>query len=250
MTAPNDVPTSQTTPQSLLNETNHLHTKEYDSKRENKEELTETTNIDILFQDNDLLIVNKPAKLLTVPGRGPDKQDCLINRILVNFPSARIIHRLDMATSGIVVIALNPQTQADMSTLFAERQVEKTYIAVVAGRVEATGIITLPLICDWDKRPKQKVDHEHGKSAHTDFTCLSYDANSNTSRVELRPLTGRSHQLRVHMLATGHPILGDYFYAPEDIKEASSRLLLHAQQLRFIHPRSQRAIFIESYAPF
>ena len=217
-------------------------------------------HISVLYEDPHLLIVDKPAGLLTVPGLGPDKQDCLINRIVghdsiqnnteKHWETARIIHRLDMATSGIIVIALDHPAQAAMGKLFAERQINKSYTAVVEGKVEPTATIELPLICDWDNRPKQKVDHEHGKYAKTDLTRSSYCEQSHTSRVALTPLTGRSHQLRVHTLAIGHPILGDFFYAPEDVKNKSARLLLHASAIDFIHPMTQEKLSIQSPAPF
>ncbi len=207
-------------------------------------------DIPILYQDDDLLIVDKPANLLTVPGRGIDKQDCLIHRLKNHFPNARIVHRLDMATSGVVVIALNHPAQAGMGKLFEKRQVQKTYIAVVAGKIIPSGNVDLPLICDWDNRPKQKVDHEYGKPAQTTFKRLSHDETNDTSIVELTPLTGRSHQLRVHMLAIGHPILGDYFYAPTAIKGASERLLLHAKHLQFMHPITNDELSINTTTPF
>ncbi|MFT6102800.1 MAG: tRNA pseudouridine32 synthase/23S rRNA pseudouridine746 synthase [Candidatus Endobugula sp.] len=216
--------------------------------------------IEVLYEDSDLLIVDKPPGLLTVPGRGPDKQDCLIHRITGhdNIPysanryweSARIVHRLDMATSGIVIIALNHPAQAAMGTLFSERKISKQYTAIVDAEVTQAQIIELPLICDWDNRPKQKVDHLHGKHAKTDVIPISYCQKSQTSRLKLIPITGRSHQLRVHMLAIGHPIVGDYFYAPEPIKSNSPRLLLHAETIAFIHPVSQKEIVITSPAPF
>jgi tRNA pseudouridine32 synthase/23S rRNA pseudouridine746 synthase len=208
------------------------------------------TKVSILYQDDDLLIVDKPENLLTVPGRGEDKQDCLINRLLPEWPSALIVHRLDMATSGIVVIALHRQAQAAMSELFAQRKVSKVYIAIVNGKVDKQGEIDLPLICDWDNRPKQIVSVEHGKPAQTRFHLLQYDPEKDISRVELRPITGRSHQLRVHMLAIKHPILGDYFYAPIAIKNKSHRLLLHAHQLEFLHPITEKPMHITSALPF
>ena len=216
--------------------------------------------IELLYEDSDLLIVNKPAGLLTVPGRGPDKQDCLIHRILGHdsnsyvadryWKNALIVHRLDMATSGIVIIALNRPAQAAMGTLFSERQISKQYIAIVDGKVTKKHSIELPLIGDWDNRPKQKVDHQHGKHAKTNVIPISYCQQSQTSRLQLVPITGRSHQLRVHMLAIGHPIVGDYFYAPEPIKSNSPRLLLHAETIAFIHPVTQKKIATHSPATF
>lgn len=209
-----------------------------------------TADISILYQDEHLLIVDKPANLLTVPGRGADKQDCLITRLNKSYPNARIIHRLDMATSGIVVTALSHQAQAAMGQLFAQRQIKKVYSAIVAGKTPLEGLIDLPLICDWENRPKQKVDTDNGKSAQTHYQQLNYSELDDTSTVELRPITGRSHQLRVHMLALGHPILGDYFYAPDKIKNQSQRLLLHAHQLHFTHPITHQPMHITSAIPF
>ena len=214
--------------------------------------LTQTnTPINVLYKDSHIIVVDKPPKLLTVPGRGPEKQDCLIHRLLADYPDTRIIHRLDMATSGIVVLALSHQAQSQISQLFAKRQVTKTYHAIVSGRLNVTeDCIDKPLICDWEHRPKQKVDYEYGKSAQTHYRVSHYYEESHTSRVILSPLTGRSHQLRVHMSSIGHPILGDYFYAPNNIYQSSKRLLLHAQAIEFIHPLENRVIAITCPTPF
>ncbi len=209
-----------------------------------------SSDIIIHYQDEHILIVDKPANVLTVPGRGPENQDCLISRVLHDWPSARIVHRLDMATSGLVIIALSHPAQVAMSRLFEQRRIHKTYIAVVSGEIELAGDIHFPLICDWENRPKQMVDEENGKSAHTQFSRIEYTHSNNSSTVVLHPITGRSHQLRVHMLAIGHPIIGDYFYAPEDIKNQSPRLLLHAHELAFTHPFTQQAMKITSPIPF
>ena len=205
----------------------------------------------VLYQDQHLLVVDKPSGLLTTPGRGPDKQDCLIARVLLDFPNARVVHRLDMATSGIVIFALSHRAQVAMGRLFEQRLVEKVYIAMVAGQLlPASGEVTLPLICDWENRPRQKVCVEAGKPAQTRFLRLAYDAAGARSRVQLRPLTGRSHQLRVHMMSLGHPILGDYFYAPAAILQQSERLLLHAHQIHFTHPTTGERVTIVSPVPF
>ena len=191
----------------------------------------------IEYSDDDLLVVNKPCDLLTVPGRGPHNQDCLISRLLQTHPNARIVHRLDYATSGLVIIPLNHEAQKSLSKQFQQRSVAKQYTALVDGIIgETSGRIDLPLICDWPNRPKQMVDFEMGKPAQTDFTVLDRDSNLNVTRVELKPITGRSHQLRVHMLALGHPILGDRFYASGNVLTASPRLLLHAETIAFEHP--------------
>ena len=193
----------------------------------------------IEYSDDDLLVVNKPCDLLTVPGRGPHNQDCLINRLLYTYPNARIVHRLDYATSGLVIIPLSYEAQKSLSKQFQQRSTAKQYSAIVDGIVsEDSGHIDLPLICDWPNRPMQMVDFKQGKTAQTDFTVLNRDSNLNVTRVELKPITGRSHQLRVHMLALGHPILGDRFYATGNALTASPRLLLHAETITFDHPTS------------
>lgn len=193
--------------------------------------------LDICYQDKHLLIINKPAGLLSVPGRGDDKQDCLISRIQTEYPDALIVHRLDMSTSGLMVIALGKELERDLSILFQKRVVNKKYIAVVDGKVSpATGEVNLPLITDWPNRPKQKVDFETGKPSQTQYVVLSYDELNNTTRLELTPLTGRTHQLRVHMQALKHAILGDELYANNNAVEKSPRLLLHASYLSFQHP--------------
>lgn len=193
--------------------------------------------VDILWQDEHLLVVNKPSGLLTVPGRGPDKQDCLISRLLVSHPNSRIVHRLDQPTSGLVIVPQSYEALKHIGRQFETRQVSKQYIAVVAGLLEQdTGEIELPLICDWPNRPRQMVDHENGKHALTRYRALRRDTEQHTTRIELTPVTGRSHQLRVHMLSLGHPIVGDTLYAPDTIAAASDRLLLHAQWISFAHP--------------
>jgi len=199
--------------------------------------------IAIIHQDEHLLVVNKPSGLLSVPGRGPDKQDCLINRVLEQYPNARTVHRLDQPTSGLVVIALTYEGQREMGKLFERRQINKSYIAVVGGNIAKNeGEINLPLICDWPNRPRQMVDHEHGKAAQTRYRVLERDRVSGTTRVELTPITGRSHQLRVHLRELGHPILGDNLYAPQPLQTRASRLLLHARTLTFRHPLCDRAL--------
>ncbi len=208
-------------------------------------------DIGIVYQDEDLLVADKPAGLLTVPGRGIDKQDCLINRLLVKFPNARIVHRLDQATSGLVIIPLSYESQRHIAKQFEQRSTDKEYIAVVDGLVEDDeGEITLPLICDWPNRPKQMVDHENGKQAHTCYRVLARDPDKQCSRLLLKPITGRSHQLRVHTLALGHPILGDSLYAHPRALASSPRLLLHAQSIGFDHPRSNERLQLQLPANF
>lgn len=208
-------------------------------------------NIDILYQDDDLLILNKPAGLLTVPGKGPDKQDCLINRAVKFNPNARVVHRLDQGTSGIVMIPLNYQTLRTMTKQFEGRDIHKRYIAVVDGLVaQDTGEIKLPLICDWPNRPLQKVCHEHGKPAHTRYEVLERDQQRHTTRVKLEPVSGRTHQLRVHMLSLGHVIVGDQLYACDKVQAMAPRLLLHACHIHLHHPTSGVLISIDCEPEF
>lgn len=205
----------------------------------------------IVYTDSELLVIDKPYDLLTVPGRGIENQDCLINRVIGEQPNARIVHRLDYATSGLVIIPLSYEAQKSISRQFELRSTDKQYVAVVHGIIkDDSGIIDLPLICDWPNRPKQMVDHENGKPAQTKFRVLARNTSQNSTRVELKPITGRSHQLRVHMLALGHPILGDRFYATGDALNASKRLLLHAQSISFDHPESAERLHIEASPPF
>ncbi len=207
--------------------------------------------LDILFQDEDLLVVNKPSGLLSVPGRGEDKQDCMISRVQQEYPQALIVHRLDMATSGILLLALNKTMQSTLSQIFQNRAVNKTYTAVVDGQVNPSqGEIDLPLITDWPNRPLQKVDHIQGKASRTLYRVLSVDAEHNSSRLALTPITGRSHQLRVHMQVLGHVILGDELYAPKALRDKAARLLLHASQLSFRHPKTQQQLQILSQPEF
>ena len=204
-----------------------------------------------LHQDAALLVVDKPAGLLTVPGRGPDKQDCLLTRVRADFPDAEIVHRLDMATSGLIVMARGKEMERCLSIAFQQRHVEKRYLALVAGQPSPeAGEIALPLIADWPNRPRQKVDFENGKPSLTHYTLLSHDAALDHSRVELRPYTGRSHQLRVHMMAIGHPILGDELYGDLGSRNAASRLLLHASELALPHPLTGATLRLGSEAPF
>ncbi|CAK9886073.1 MAG: Ribosomal large subunit pseudouridine synthase A [Candidatus Erwinia impunctatus] len=190
----------------------------------------------ILYQDEHIMVVNKPSGLLSVPGRLPEHKDSVMTRIQRDFPRAESVHRLDMATSGVLVVAMTKAAERELKRQFREREPQKTYIARVWGHPEKMqGLIDLPLICDWPNRPKQKVCFEQGKPAQTLWEVLSYEAD-NTSRIELKPITGRSHQLRVHMLALGHPILGDAFYAHEEAKNRAVCLQLHAESLTITHP--------------
>lgn len=182
------------------------------------------------------MVVNKASGLLSVPGRAPENKDSVMTRIQADFPTAESVHRLDMATSGVIVVALTKAAERELKRQFREREPKKSYIARVWGHLaQDEGLIDLPLICDWPNRPKQKVCYETGKPSQTLYQVLSWDADGST-RVKLSPITGRSHQLRVHMLAIGHPILGDGFYAHPEAKAMASRLQLHAQELCITHP--------------
>ncbi|MEE2002760.1 pseudouridine synthase [Alkalimonas sp. MEB108] len=190
--------------------------------------------LEILYQDDDILVLNKPSGLLSVPGKAPEHQDSLSWRVQRVFPTARVVHRLDMATSGLVVMAMHLQSQRHLNRQFAERQVQKRYIAWIEGLLAVqTGTIEVPLICDWPKRPQQKVCFVQGKKACTHFQLLTQ--TNTASKVALIPVTGRSHQLRVHMQWLGHPIVGDKFYNDHALP-AKERLLLHAESLQFYHP--------------
>ncbi|MFV8799110.1 bifunctional tRNA pseudouridine(32) synthase/23S rRNA pseudouridine(746) synthase RluA [Yersinia sp. LJYL362] len=190
----------------------------------------------VLYQDQHIMVVNKASGLLSVPGRAPENKDSVMTRIQADFPTAESVHRLDMATSGVIVVALTKAAERELKRQFREREPKKSYIARVWGHLaQDEGLIDLPLICDWPNRPKQKVCYETGKPSQTLYQVLSRDADGST-RVKLSPITGRSHQLRVHMLAIGHPILGDGFYAPPEAKAMASRLQLHAQELCITHP--------------
>jgi tRNA pseudouridine32 synthase/23S rRNA pseudouridine746 synthase len=238
--------------------------------------MSSNSRFELIYQDNYLLVANKPAGLLSVPGRGPDKQDCLSARLQEVFPDALIVHRLDMATSGLMVFARGAAMQRQLSLMFQERKVEKRYVAVVAGRLEPAriqsspslalpqrergrslllplgegweggwGEVSLPMVADWPNRPLQKIDMESGKPSLTRYRMLGFEEDN--TRVELEPVTGRSHQLRLHMASIGHPILGDALYG-----DASSapRLLLHATTLDLAHPMSGAPLHFVSAPPF
>lgn len=205
--------------------------------------------IDVVYRDKALIIVNKPSGLLSVPGRGPEKADCMISRVNADFPTARIVHRLDMETSGLLILALNDEVQRAISMLFERRAVEKTYIAMVAGRPETDeGQVDLPLSKDWPNRPMQKVDIKGGKPSQTLWKVL--ERLGGRSRLELKPVTGRTHQLRVHMNELGYPILGDGLYGSCGSKSGAPKLLLHASSLRFVHPVTGEALMVQSQPDF
>jgi tRNA pseudouridine32 synthase/23S rRNA pseudouridine746 synthase len=193
-----------------------------------------TDPIEILHEDAHIVVVNKPSGLLSVPGRGEHLADCLIERLRLAFPQILLVHRLDRDTSGVMIFAQTPAAQRHLGQQFENRQTKKTYVARVWGQIaEKEGTVDLPLIVDWPNRPKQMVCHETGKPAVTDWKVVKRDETE--TRVRLMPRTGRSHQLRVHMLALGHPILGDPFYASGAALEYP-RLMLHSEELRVKHP--------------
>lgn len=203
----------------------------------------------ILFEDDHLFVVDKPAGLLSVPGRLPQHQDSIQLRAAQRFGEALVVHRLDCATSGVMVLAKTKPAQSELSRQFRDRETAKEYIAITFGDCPAErGEVDLPLIVDWPNRPLQKICHEQGKPSLTRYQLLARDGQRN--RLQLIPVTGRSHQLRVHMLALGMPIIGDEFYAPPDILAMSPRLLLHAATLAFRHPVSGHGMKIGSAVPF
>lgn len=191
----------------------------------------------ILQRNPDFLLVNKPTRLLSVPGRHPQNRDSVIARLLPDFPNAAIVHRLDFDTSGIMVVPLNKKALSHISKQFQARTTDKTYTAVVSGLLkDDSGVIDLPIAPDMENRPKYKICAATGRQSVTEFTVVSRDEIAQTSRVLLHPITGRSHQLRLHMQAIGYPILGCEFYADEVALKKSPRLLLHATELEFDHP--------------
>lgn len=208
----------------------------------------------VVHEDAHCIALEKPPGLLAVPGRGPCKQDCLALRARHLWPDALVVHRLDMATSGVLLMARGAAMQRALSQAFAARQVDKRYVAVVAGRMrpppspDGWGEIDLPLAADWPNRPRQQVDRLRGKPSLTRWRILSAERDS--TRVELMPLTGRTHQLRVHLQALGHPILGDTLYAPAHVQARASRLLLHACALRLRHPATGAPLRLVSPTPF
>lgn len=213
------------------------------------------TPLQILYADDSLLVLNKPSGLLSVPGRGKDKQDCLSRRVQSIYPDALVVHRLDMATSGLMLMARGAAMQRAMSQLFERREVYKRYVALIDGRLapaqtaDGWGLIDLPIAVDWPRRPLRIIDAA-GKPSQTRWRSLAFDEAAHCTRVELEPITGRSHQLRVHLQAMGHPILGDALYAPEAVQARSPRLLLHATALRLVHPATGALLSLESPPDF
>ena len=205
-------------------------------------------SVPVLYSDDALIVVDKPAGLLAVPGRGVDLQDCAARRVQAMFADALVVHRLDQATSGLLLLARGASVQRGLSRRFEQRQVSKHYIAVVCGLIEGdAGSIALPLAPDWPNRPRQRVDAQSGKPSLTHWRVLSRDPVAQTTRLGLEPVTGRSHQLRVHLMAIGHAIVGDALYAPE---LPAPRMLLHASGLALAHPVDGRPLNFSSAAPF
>ena len=210
------------------------------------------TELQPIHEDPHLLVLDKPAGLLCVPGRGDDKQDCLSARAQRQWPDALVVHRLDMATSGLVLMARSAPMQRLLGDAFAARQVRKGYEAIVAGLLPASpdwSLIDAPLAADWPRRPLQKIDPA-GKPSQTRWRVKRLLPERQASHLWLEPLTGRSHQLRVHLLSIGHPILGDALYGDEDIQRRAARLLLHATMLEFDHPADETRCRFESPPPF
>ncbi len=206
-----------------------------------------TDPLDVLHADHEVLAVAKPSGLLSVPGKGSHLSDCLLSRVQAAFPQALLVHRLDRDTSGVMVFGLTPHAQRHLGLQFEKRQTKKTYVARVAGQVaERSGTVNLPLIVDWPNRPRQMVCHDTGKEAITDWTVMR--RSDTETRLRLTPRTGRSHQLRVHCLAMGHPILGDPFYSEDHA--SYPRLMLHAERLRVRHPDGGASLNFRVPVPF
>ena len=211
----------------------------------------------VVHADDALLVLDKPSGLLAVPGRGEDKQDALSTRVQQRYPDALIVHRLDMATSGLMLMARGLAAQRRLSQCFAAREVHKRYVALVDGQLvspaaapDGWSLIDLPIIVDWPRRPRRIIDAARGQPSLTRWRVLPGEPGANRTRLELEPVTGRSHQLRVHLRAIGHPILGDALYADAPAQARASRLLLHACALRLPHPVTGDMLRFESPAPF
>ena len=219
-------------------------------------------NIEVVHLDDHLIILDKPAGLLSVPGRGEDKQDCLSSRVQARYRDALVVHRLDMGTSGLMLMARSIASQRILSKAFADRLVHKRYVAIVSGTmqppepvgVDGWGLIDLPIMLDWPRRPLRIIDHAGGKPSQTRWQIQTQDRKPNlvspSSRLLLEPVTGRSHQLRVHLMAIGHAIVGDQLYASPEVAASASRLLLHAAALSFVHPESGEQMAFQSPPPF
>lgn len=209
----------------------------------------ETPDLNLVHADDHILLFSKPSGLLSVPGKPREHRDCLETRAQARYPEARLVHRLDMETSGLILMGRGASAHRYLSIGFERRLVEKTYSALVYGRLTpCEGRIDLPLICDWPNRPRQMVDFERGRASTTRWRVLEFQGDR--TRVSLMPQTGRSHQLRVHLASLGHPILGDTFYAHEKALAAADRLMLHAEVLSFKHPRDGLRVSFRDPVPF
>jgi len=209
-------------------------------------------NLEIIYQDPYLVAVNKPCGMLSVPGRGEDKQDCVVSRLQQYIDDIRVVHRLDCHTSGVMLLAIGLDMQRQLSRLFHDREVEKCYVALVHGMVEqSSGTVDIPMRGDPDDRPRQVIDYLKGKHAQTQWRLLEFEnhAGEDLSRLMLRPVTGRTHQLRVHCMALGHPIVGDRLYN-ETGQDSTQRMMLHAEQLEFIHPVTSESMCLISECEF
>ena len=208
--------------------------------------------LNIVYEDSRLILCDKPSGLLTVPGKDPSLADCLEARVQARYPQrpdTKVVHRLDKDTSGLLLLAFDKPALASLGSQFEHRKVDKYYVARVWGELDGdTGLIDLPLATDWENKPRQRVDHERGRSSQTRWEVVAREPG--ITRVKLTPLTGRTHQLRVHMLAIGHPILGDSFYAEGEALAAADRLQLHAEMLGFTHPADGTRREFIAPAPF
>ena len=202
----------------------------------------------VLHADDDIVVLDKPSGLLTVPGKDEALKDSLEARVRERWPTATVVHRLDKDTSGILLMALNKKALGFLGSQFEHRRTTKSYVARVWGAMaDDHGIVDLPLATDWENKPRQRIDHERGRPSRTEWWVLEREPKA--TRVRLVPYTGRTHQLRVHMMTIGHPILGDEFYATGEVLDAADRLQLHAEELGFKHPNGSPMVF-RSPAPF
>lgn len=218
-------------------------------------EADKVQSFDLIYEDSALLVFNKPSGLLSVPGKGPEKADCLRTRVQQVYPEALTVHRLDMSTSGILLMARSAELHRKLSIAFQDREVQKRYVAVVDGLMQENSsqewqLIDKPIATDWINRPLQKIDPIEGKPSQTHYKIVNYDAATDTTRLELAPITGRTHQLRVHLQWLGHPILGDHLYASPEVMTKSARLMLHASSLTIKHPVTGEEIHWFTAAPF
>ena len=209
--------------------------------------------LDVIYRDERILVLNKPVGLLSVPGIGPEKRDCLAARAAAEFPGARIVHRLDRDTSGVIIMAFDAEAHAELSRQFHDREVSKTYLAIVDGLMkEDSGTVDMPMRKDMDpaNAPRQVIDHVEGRPAITHWWALERFQNPDRTRLRLQPVTGRSHQLRLHLKTIGHPILGDDLYAPERVLKLADRLMLHAHKLTITHPEKANLMTFEAECGF